>query len=95
MLDFELSYQKDGSWQPSVCRDGFLIIRCRPFLSLRPFDAKVSDCTPASGERELGLVCRETGGREGTVVFHVSPAAFWNLFCLVRFEMQKGMRAAA
>ena len=39
----------------------FLILRCRLFLSLRRRSRKVSDCSPANRERELGLDRRETG----------------------------------
>ena len=49
-----------GLWQPSVRSDvAFLILRGRLFLSLRRRSPKVSDCSPANRERELGLDSRE------------------------------------
>ncbi|SBS95710.1 hypothetical protein POVCU2_0098020 [Plasmodium ovale curtisi] len=45
-------------------RRSFLIFRCQFFLSLRRRSLKVSDCSPANRERELGLDRRETVGSD-------------------------------
>ena len=53
--------QKPKFFHLLLIRRCFLILRCRLFLSFRSRIRKVSDCSPANKERELGLDRRETG----------------------------------
>ena len=57
------SYHRDN-WLVAAERSkrcGFLILRCRLFLSCSSILLQGCVCSPTNGERELGLDRRETG----------------------------------
>ncbi|CAE8699495.1 unnamed protein product [Polarella glacialis] len=59
--------------------EGFLILRCRLFLSWRRRSPEVSDCSPANRERELGLDGRATGSPGWRLASVLQPARRWSL----------------
>ncbi|SBS82200.1 hypothetical protein POVCU1_006720 [Plasmodium ovale curtisi] len=64
LLNNNADVQRQAQREQKSLRRSFLILRCRLFLSLGRRSLKVSDCSPANRERELGLDRRETVGSD-------------------------------